>query len=173
MLFSEGNLGSAFIKRKTKENNFLPIFILCWGISKVCCILPQTYHKGVDSWKSILINIYIVKLPCCGKGYTFKSMAKSVHVGDGCTSYLIYSIWIFHDKEIWHISVRLSDRFKVTQHKINFIKNCPQWDLNPQPSDHQAHALPNWAREESVEDFWSELSFVFMCHFTMLDFVYF
>ena len=29
-----------------------------------------------------------------------------------------------------NISVRLSDRFKVTQNKINFVKNCPQWSLN-------------------------------------------
>ena len=25
------------------------------------------------------------------------------------------------------VSVRLSDRFNVTQSKINFVKNCPQW----------------------------------------------
>ena len=25
------------------------------------------------------------------------------------------------------VSVRLSDRFKVTQNKINFVENCPQW----------------------------------------------
>ena len=33
-------------------------------------------------------------------------------------------------------------RSEVTQHKINFVKNCPQWGLNQQPSDHQSHALP-------------------------------
>ena len=66
----------------------------------------------------------------------------------------------FHKKDIWHISVRLSDRSQVMQHKINFIKNCPQWGLNPWPSDHQSHALINWARQESVTDFWSEHSFV-------------
>ena len=48
---------------------------------------------------------------------------------------------VFHDKEIWCISVRLSDRSKVTQHKINFVKNCPQWGLNPQPPDNQSNAL--------------------------------
>ena len=41
-----------------------------------------------------------------------------------------------------HVSVRLSDRSEVTQHKINFVKNCPQCGLNSQPSDHQSHALP-------------------------------
>ena len=30
----------------------------------------------------------------------------------------------------------------LTQHKINFFKNCPQWGLNSQPPDHQSHALP-------------------------------
>ena len=38
-------------------------------------------------------------------------------------------------------SVRLSDRFKVTQNKINFIKNCLQWGLNSQPLDHKSTAL--------------------------------
>ena len=38
--------------------------------------------------------------------------------------------------------VRLSDRYKVTQYKINFVKNYPQWGLNSQPLDHQSHALP-------------------------------
>ena len=41
-----------------------------------------------------------------------------------------------------HVSVRLSDRSEVTQNKINFVKNCPQWGLNSQPPDHQANALP-------------------------------
>ena len=41
-----------------------------------------------------------------------------------------------------HISVRSSDRSKVTQNKINVIKNCAQWGLNSQPLDHQSHALP-------------------------------
>ena len=39
-----------------------------------------------------------------------------------------------------HVSVRLSDRSEVTQHKINFVKNCSQWGLNSQPPDHQSHA---------------------------------
>ena len=43
---------------------------------------------------------------------------------------------------IGRISVRLSDRSKVTQNKINFVKNCPQWGFNSQPPDHQSHALP-------------------------------
>ena len=50
--------------------------------------------------------------------------------------------WVFHYRPVWRISVRLSDRSEVTQHKINFVKNFPQWDLNSHPSDHQFHALP-------------------------------
>ena len=41
-----------------------------------------------------------------------------------------------------HVSVRLSDRSEVTQHKINFVKICSQWGLNSQPPDHHSHALP-------------------------------
>ena len=48
---------------------------------------------------------------------------------------------VFHDKEIQRISVGLSDRSEVTQHKINFVKNCPQWDLSSQPPDQQSNAL--------------------------------
>ena len=40
------------------------------------------------------------------------------------------------------VSVRLSDRSEVTQNKISFIKNCPQWGLNSQPPDQQSTALP-------------------------------
>ena len=54
------------------------------------------------------------------------------------------------DVEILRISGRLFDRSKVTQNKINFVKNCPWWGLNPQP-----------VRQEI-----SEVSFVcFMHHF--------
>ena len=40
------------------------------------------------------------------------------------------------------LPVRLSDRSQVTQNIISFIKNCPQWGLNPQPPDHPCNALP-------------------------------
>ena len=38
----------------------------------------------------------------------------------------------------------LSDNLRdlKLQTKINFIKNCPQWALNPQPSDHHSKVLP-------------------------------
>ena len=37
-------------------------------------------------------------------------------------------IRVFHDRPVWCISVRLSDRSEVSQNKINFDKNCPQFD---------------------------------------------
>ena len=40
------------------------------------------------------------------------------------------------------VSVRLSGRSKVTQNKINFVKNCPQWGWNPGPLDHCSNAQP-------------------------------
>ena len=41
-----------------------------------------------------------------------------------------------------HISVRLSDRSKVTQNKINLVINFPHRGLNSQPPDHESNALP-------------------------------
>ena len=57
-------------------------------------------------------------------------------------------------------SVRLSDRSEVTQHKINFIKNCPQWGLNSQPPDHQSCALPTVLARNLLEI--CEVSFSFV-----------
>ena len=34
-----------------------------------------------------------------------------------------------------------SKRNKITQNKINFVKNCPQWGLNSHPPDHHSNAL--------------------------------
>ena len=63
-----------------------------------------------------------------------------------------------------HISVRLSDRSKVTQNKINLIKNC-QWGLNSQPLDHQSGALTAELTRKLLGI--SEVSFLcFMHHFT-------
>ena len=70
------------------------------------------------------------------------------------------------------ISVRLSDRFKVTQHKINFVKNCPEWGLNSQSLDHQSGALTTELARNLLEI--SEVSFLlFHAPLHMLDFVYF
>ena len=44
----------------------------------------------------------------------------------------------------------LFDRSKVTQNKINFVKNCPQSGLNSQPPDHQSHALPKFPTDSSL-----------------------
>ena len=70
------------------------------------------------------------------------------------------------------ISVRLSDRSKVSQHKINFVKNCPQWGLDSQPPDHQSGALTTELARNLLEI--SEVSFLlFHAPLHMLDFVYF
>ena len=61
-------------------------------------------------------------------------------------------IRVFHDKKILRISVRLSDRSEVTQHKINVVKHWPQWGLNSQPPDHQSPALPTvYLAQQSTE----------------------
>ena len=48
----------------------------------------------------------------------------------------------FHDRPIWRISVRLSDRSSYTEQKKFHQKIAPQWGLNPWPPDHHSHALP-------------------------------
>ena len=48
------------------------------------------------------------------------------------------------------VSVRLSDRFNVTQNKINFVKNCPQWGWKPGPPDLQASALSTELSQHSA-----------------------
>ena len=79
---------------------------------------------------------------------------------------------VFHDRPVWRISVRLSDRSEVTQHKINFVENCKQWGLNPRPPDHQSSALPTELARNLLEI--SEVSFLlFHAALHMLDFVYF
>ena len=72
------------------------------------------------------------------KEYTQNNKFLSKSASEWCT----WTIRVFHDKEISHISVGSSDRSAVTQHKINSVKNCPQWGLNPKPPDQQSHALP-------------------------------
>ena len=81
-------------------------------------------------------------------------------------------IRVFHDKEILRISVRISGRSKVTQNKINFVKNCPQWGLNSQPPDHQSRTLPTVLARNLLEI--CAVSFLlFHAPLYMLDFVYF
>ena len=47
----------------------------------------------------------------------------------------------FHDKEIWRISVRLSDRSKVYKTKY-FLSKITPVGFEPQPPDHLSNALP-------------------------------
>ena len=69
------------------------------------------------------------------------------------------------------ISVRLSDRSEVIQHKINFVKNYPHWDLNSQPPDQQSGDLTTELGRNLLEI--SESSFLlFHAPLHMLDFVY-
>ena len=58
-----------------------------------------------------------------------------------CSLIFCCNNWVFLVRPIRCISIRLSDRSKVTQNKINFTKNSSQLDLNSQPPDHQSHAL--------------------------------
>ena len=81
-----------------------------------------------------------------------------------------WSNWVFHVRPFRCISVRLSDRSKVTQPKINFVKKCPQWGLNSQPPDHQSHALLTELARNLLE--MSEVSFLlFHAPLHMLDFI--
>ena len=88
---------------------------------------------------------------------------------------LPYSVLCHHLNKRFSIGVftiRTSDASEVTQHKINFVKNCPQWSLNPWPSDHQSHALPTELGRNLLEI--SEVSFLlFHAPLHMLDLVYF
>ena len=81
-------------------------------------------------------------------------------------------IRVFHDKEIWRISVRLSDRSEITQNKLNLVKNCPQWGLNSQPPDHEPNAVLTVLGRNLLK--FSEVSFLlFHAPLHMLHFVYF
>ena len=79
---------------------------------------------------------------CCGHKRVASDWHSSTEkLGGGVIDPLFYHIRVFHDKEIWRISVRISDRSKVTQYKINFVKNGPQWGLNSQHPDHQSSGI--------------------------------
>ena len=67
---------------------------------------------------------------------------------------------VFHDKEIWCISVRLSDRSEVTQHKINVVKKVSPVGFELTTSGSSVWCSDNLASQESVGDVWSELSFI-------------
>ena len=62
-------------------------------------------------------------------------------------SHLRHAHWVFHDKAF------LSDyliNLKLHRTKKNFIKNCPQWGLNSQPTDHDSNALTTEISQHSV-----------------------
>ena len=66
-------------------------------------------------------------------------------------------IWVFNVRPFRRISVRLSDRSKVTQHICQKLSPVG-FELTTSRS--LVPCSDNWAREESVGDVWSELSFV-------------
>ena len=83
--------------------------------------------------------------------------------------YLTNIIKIYWSFEFFTIgvSVRLSDRSLHREEKKNFVKNCPQWGLETRTSGSSGQCLTNWAKQESVGQEISEVSFAcFMHHFT-------
>ena len=103
---------------------------------------------------------WCVSLPRCVLSFRDSNIAPILLNGEVLKTKINCYTRVYYDKEIWHISVRLSDRSEVTQHKINFVKNCPPVGFEPMTSWSSVSCSANWAREESVGDFWSELSFV-------------
>ena len=117
----------------------------------------QVCQWSIDNSVCIIFNCFIKSCSGSLKGNGFEMRIHMVICWNPCKIFLIefylpfflYVIiitqiinnWVFYGGPIWCISVRLSDRSKVRQNKINFVKNCPQWGLNSQPPDHQSHAL--------------------------------
>ena len=72
-------------------------------------------------------------------GFNMKTRLHIVH------NYIVFivltraNIGVFHFWPILSISVRLSDRSKVTQHKINIVKNWEEMDI-----------LPGWCFEGAI-----------------------
>ena len=100
----------------TKENK---IFI--------SVIIPQVWSPPED-WTAT--NLPAVYRSFDNNKYVQLENGAQVVAGkvDNCESHITNECInrIFHDKEICCISVRLSDRSKVTQNKMNFIKKCSQ-----------------------------------------------
>ena len=88
-------------------------FSWCWRSRSVWAVLRKYYHSN----------------PFC---------ALSAGLRWQRVSSVFYQLtWFFQDRSVWCISLRLSDRLKVTQNKLNFIKSSPQWGLNLQFPDHR------------------------------------
>ena len=52
------------------------------------------------------------------------------------------TFWVFHNKENWRISVRLSDRSLCREEQKKFSQKFFPVGWNPQPPDHQSNVLP-------------------------------
>ena len=137
--------GIAIIQQSIKIWTFTtPFFFLC-NVGNV----KRERFSWTVSWINLTslffctlwdVRILAYKLICSDKKYAKQFLQILLTVRQKWL--FMVASWVFHDKEIWRISVRLSDRSKVTQNKINFLKNCPQWGLNSQPLDHHSNALP-------------------------------
>ena len=68
-----------------------------------------------------------------------RKINNSIHNSIEMVTFLVFSN-VFEFFMI-HVSVRLSDRSKVTQNKINFVKSCPKCGLNSKLPDHHSTAL--------------------------------
>ena len=108
----------------------LRILLACFGSSS----LKQDAFQHGCSFNRESFNIYA----CFLKKSFFTSQVLDEDSFVPNTKKEKYATLVFH----LSVSVRLSERCKVTQNKINFVKNCPQWGLNPQPLDHHSNALP-------------------------------
>ena len=86
-------------------------------------------HSKVKFYFNLKLNHEQKFGPRLGQCFMFEKIAEYM----GNTNLAIMSTIEFFTI---HISVRLSDRSEDTQHIINFVKNCPQWDLSSQPQDH-------------------------------------
>ena len=150
---------------------------ITWNvIRKLCnslykCIICQMISNFKKFWQNVIVLYFLISDSL--NFYPQSCFARFVHFTTFNFCCLFQNVSrVFHDKEIWRISVRISDRSKVTQIKINFIKNCPQWGLNSQPPDHQSHALLTVLVRNLLEIY--EVSFLlFHALLYMLDFVYF
>ena len=117
---------------KRWSHNFVVIWIHC----SIVCI------EIISDAKSICIAFSSIVGHQSNQGIDLSS-----HKTEFCNNIIwlpLLLIWCYlHTFEFFTsgISVRLSDRFKVTQNKINFFKTCPQWGLNSQPPDHDSNAL--------------------------------
>ena len=111
-----------------------------WKIPPLAMML---FHQV---WQSVLTRLWEIHVSCQDNCMCRDLIHISGRSGRSRSGFLLLVFYVvtlvFHDRLVWRISVRLSDRSEVTNHKINFVKNCPQLALISQSLDYQSHALP-------------------------------